>query len=260
MERFLCHHDDVASYQRSILSLAVTALTAACGLLASCTTTETVYITVEGGPAPTNKPMPTSPPGSDCPGDIGMFNGGPYKPPHRAAKLCTDAQLDIYEQCRKSNDAKSEPCKQVVDPAFEACGSCIESAANDPNWGPIVSNSSGAFYNSAGCLGIVAGDMDGMGCGKAFSDYLRCIDTACSSCADDAAYDQCANQAEGDQCAAFTATVNMKCPMMFEPTGFEICKSFRTNFRAFAAVFCGGGVASDAGVDAQAPVDAGEDG
>jgi hypothetical protein len=171
---------------------------------------------------------------------------------------CSPAQVSGYvKECLQSD---GNACK-AYKAASADCATCVESAAADASWGPIVFYENGQYYdyNYGGCIANVTNDFSATGCGAAQTRYLECRHAACVHCLptgfpiDYAPFYACqATSATDKLCAAEVTDVGTACAAYFATKPTDACQAAglpSTDYlRQLITGWCGGS-ASDAGGD-----------
>jgi len=119
-----------------------------------------------------DEPLPCQPDASpDASDDV-----QPTHPPFQNA--CSPAQISDYAQCQ--GQKMTSLCEQFKPGGpGEACGKCIETAAESPLWGVIVFKGSTASMNVEGCVDDALGTTE---CGDALHRLYQCEEIVCSAC------------------------------------------------------------------------------
>ncbi len=191
-----------------------------------CSSTVTVVDTDSGlpnadsGPIKKDSAVPDSSPLDSAlavcgPVDTTAYTPRPYSPPSgKAQKKCTTLNIDDYVLCIEGTDKTK--CAQFGNgqPAA-ACGTCIESGATDPAWGPFVSPDGKTLsFNVPGCLDLA---VPATQCGKALDASYGCQDAACTACDNTTTPDfsACVTSALKKECKTYGAAVDTACAAQF---------------------------------------------
>ncbi len=136
-----------------------------------------------------------------------LFLAADTKPPAKALKLCTDAQIDGYwANCIDDKTGSEAKCTAFLgDAANKACLTCIEydTTAKIP---PVIldADAEGGFYvNEAACAFLTINKPE---CANTYASNLMCYASVCASCTSEAAGSACEAAAEAGACKAYTVS------------------------------------------------------
>lgn len=125
-------------------------------------------------------------------------------PTEQQATACSDAAIDaLAAACladpASSKDTKCKDARAVT--ANKTCAECVFGTKADATWKVInIEEGKSAQFNQGGCIDHVTGIT---GCGSAYIQIIRCVNTYCGSCGDQAASTACFNEVKGAECKAY---------------------------------------------------------
>ena len=167
-----------------------------------------------------------------------------WKPPAIMPGACTNADIALLVSAVDANNniAYADLKAKITSPT---CKSCLF-APDGAKWAAFVEDSKGAFMrqNFGGCIAAVSGNEP---CGKAFSQYNDCTDTACQDCTDQTSFDNCNTPASKGACKAAMANVQTVCGA--DISAIDTCQGLSTKylFESAAYALCVG--VNDGGTD-----------
>lgn len=199
-------------------------------------------------------------------GDVATFMPT-FLPPALTLGACTDSQADAYVDCLFDTLPDPATCKAFSKNAANAA--CLKCAG--PNAaGPMISQGGGLVsLNNAGCIGVKDGNIAAGSCASKVQASTQCANAACdANCPVEQLAADGSNQATVDAelaalnaCTAKATTGACKtygdaaaCADAEEADGGPAAactgasgETFQDGAKRLTKIFCGGGVASDAG-------------
>jgi hypothetical protein len=125
------------------------------------------------------------------------------------------------------------------DVSNSTCVACLFSDDGDASYGPIIRSADTWRSNTAGCIALIEGDVNGTGCGAKVQASSSCYDTACSGCMPLDAYVKCRQTAAQTLCRPYY--LDAVCVLRPE---YAACTEYATSqdyFVSAAKAFCSPG-------------------
>jgi hypothetical protein len=161
--------------------------------------------------------------------------------------VCTPAMLtSYYQQCLDPSGAQN--CATfAMDPASQACMTCLNSDFTDGVWGPLVVSAGEVETNTAGCIALL--DPGAMSCAQAIEAQDECIhascDAVCAAGGDPSSFDSwvtCSAAANGCGCEPYFQAAQCVKSLAGAKSPAAPClvgQTFQDFFYSVSAVFCG---------------------
>lgn len=174
--------------------------------------------------------------------DAKMF---PWKPPAVAQGSCTDDEIKTLAKAVDDNAKITYADLKKAVPNV-TCNKCLFGPESGMKWTAMLEDGKGEFsrHNFGGCVAVLSGSDD---CGKAFSQYDECLNTACDMCADQTAFDKCSTPASKGACKQSLADLQSICGDKIDAVSGCQDLSVKYLFESAARALCVG--TGDGGVD-----------
>ncbi len=138
-----------------------------------------------------------------------------YNSPTIKVGACATADVtDLVSYIKANSNASFADLQTYAKGKYSAsCAGCIFGDVAAATWAPILTDATQAGVvvgvNGGGCIEIVSNK--GNACGKAFHQWDRCIDSACTDCTTDAEYSDCTGAVQNTACAAASQALVDSC-------------------------------------------------
>jgi len=179
------------------------------------------------------------------PSSVGGFVPTWIPPSGAHQNKCTMAMLtDYYQQCLSTSSAQG--CTFGMDPASQACLSCLDSSFTDPVWGPLVAGVGEIGTNTAGCIVLL--DPGAMSCAQAIEAQDECVHAACDNvctASDPSSFDSwvtCSAAANGCGCEPYFKAADCVKALAGAQSPAAPClvgQTFEDLYYSVSAIFCG---------------------
>ena len=135
----------------------------------------------------------------------------------------------------------------LADQISQACADCAVAPDDGEGWAPVVWDGVELNENLGGCLEVVSGSED---CGRAYTQWMGCLNTVCSKCSTQAEVAACNQNTQSTACSDATQTLTSACGNNVNSYISACFPAGKPGLYQSIIKFCGGTPASDAGSDA----------